>query len=329
MPRFPLTRRLAYALMSTWGFLCGAHAVAAEANVMCPVEAEAATHSWSPDSRRLVFATPDDEIKILSARFGKANPMSTEAISGHPVWSPKAERVAILRSEGAEDSDLAYASLYIWDGSGASSVRVLASGLSTHLVPVWSPDGTRLLAQSSDDDLVTVNAATGDKKLVYDRENGNPVGLKGTPAWVSNSEVIYQVGAGALFIANVDTGAVKRFKGPGPYVAFQAQANGDIWALVIVDKKPQLTLLHDGKVIRTIEAPIKSFSGPNSAGKIAAQMYSNGGLRLIDITTGAITALTQNDSDAAPVLSPDGRAVGFSRQDPVTEVMQLCVATLP
>jgi Tol biopolymer transport system component len=329
MPRLPLFRSLALALIGASSALSPLQAFAAErteAGVICPVEAAPASHSWSPDSRRIVFAGADGGINFLSVRFGAANPMTETPFVGHPIWEPAGDRIAVLQPEGASDSDLAYATLYMWSPA-ASKPAALAGGLSARMIPIWSPDGARLLAQTVDGDLITIDSRSGAKKLIFDHDTGDKAGLKGQPAWVSGNEVIYQVGAGALFIADVDTGALKRFKGPGSYTAFHPTSDG-IWAALIEDKKPLLTLLQDGKVIRTIAAPVSTFSGPNPKGKIAAQFYAAPGLRLIDAATGLAAVLTQNSGDSAPVLSPDGKAVSFSRRDAATDAVHLCIAVL-
>lgn len=323
-------RHLALVPAAICGAMFAEPAVAATADTAtCPVEAVAGSHSWSPDGSRITFASADEGIKILATRFGVATRIMGEAFFGLPMWSPDGNHIAILQSDQLEDGGPPFATLYVWDTSGIAAPAPTASGLSSELRPVWSPDGTRMIAASIDGSLIIVDARTGDKKIIHERRSNTRPRITGEPAWMSAEEIIYQIGRGDLYIAHLETGAVRRLIGSGTYTTLSPQPNGDLWASTHKSKRSQIILLRGNSIALTINAPVTHFSGPNQRGLIAARFLPNGGIKLIDSGTGIVTPLTTHEGDTGAAFSPDGGTVAFTRQDAGAEATYLCIAPVP
>jgi Tol biopolymer transport system component len=100
-------------------------------------------YSWSPDGRRIVWATVESKgergaIHVVDANGRNAHRLTwSRALDARPVWSPDGRRIAWMRISGNRPR--------VWmmrpDGRGA---RPLVSGALDSGQPAWSPDGTRL-----------------------------------------------------------------------------------------------------------------------------------------------------------------------------------------
>ena len=114
------------------------------------------TLSWSPDGRRIFYATSGDRLPRLvsmSVDDGRIEPL--EGVSGHaPSWSPSTNRLAYLQvEEPPEISPRVRTTLVIVEGGqhhrypNAALLQGFSNGLTA-----WSPDGRRvalLAAQSN------------------------------------------------------------------------------------------------------------------------------------------------------------------------------------
>jgi Tol biopolymer transport system component len=105
--------------------------------------AETGDYAWSPDGRRIAWASVDAHgargaIHVAGANGKKARRLTwSNALDAHPVWSPDGRLIAWMRISGNRSR--------VWvmrpDGTGAHPLlsRRLESGQ-----PAWSPDGTQL-----------------------------------------------------------------------------------------------------------------------------------------------------------------------------------------
>jgi Tol biopolymer transport system component len=108
------------------------------------------TLTWSPDGKRIFFATPGDQLPRLvsmSVDDGRFEPL--EGVSGHaPSWSLPTKRLAYLQvEEPPEISPRVRTTLVIVEGGQHHRYPIdpaaLLQGFSNGLT-AWSPDGRRV-----------------------------------------------------------------------------------------------------------------------------------------------------------------------------------------
>jgi Tol biopolymer transport system component len=101
--------------------------------------------TWSPDGRRLAYATAAGELFTVAANGGRQRPRRVGRFSdaSSPVWSPGGRRIALLRRR-------------LWtirpDGTSARRITSVVtrgfcqvdSGSAPSCSPMWSPDGRKL-----------------------------------------------------------------------------------------------------------------------------------------------------------------------------------------
>jgi Tol biopolymer transport system component len=101
--------------------------------------------TWSPDGRRLAYATAAGELFTVAANGGRQRPRRVGRFSdaSSPVWSPSGRRIALLRRR-------------LWtirpDGTDARRITSVVirgfcqvdSGSAPSCRPMWSPDGRKL-----------------------------------------------------------------------------------------------------------------------------------------------------------------------------------------
>jgi Tol biopolymer transport system component len=127
------------------------------------------TPRWSPDGKRLLFASDRDgnrEIYVWDIEQAPAgqvggqltNLTQNEAPDWQPAWAPDGERVAFssYRDENWE--------VYTVRADGTEPTR-LTDDPASDFSPTWSPDGRKILFASrrrGDADLFTIDVATGE-----------------------------------------------------------------------------------------------------------------------------------------------------------------------
>ena len=105
--------------------------------------------AWSPDGRRIVFASTrdgDPEIYVMNADGSRAQRLtSTPGRDAHPSWSPDGKTIAFQspRLEG-------HTRIFLMDADG-SNQRPLTNNRGFCGVPSWSPDGKQIAFQCTDD----------------------------------------------------------------------------------------------------------------------------------------------------------------------------------
>jgi len=120
--------------------------------------------SWSPDSRRIVFATPN--LDIVNVVTGAQRRLGDSGVN--PVWSPTGTTIAFGVGGGLYSIKP--------DGSGMAHIASVVGEVGS---PTWSPDGTRI-AFDTPDDLYVVDAAGSHLRLLL---AGSPAGGPGHPSW--------------------------------------------------------------------------------------------------------------------------------------------------
>jgi Tol biopolymer transport system component len=105
-------------------------------------EGENTVPSWSPDGRRLVFASnrnsPDGshgDLYVMDAQGRHVHEVTfSGALDFPPAWSPDGRTIAFTRSDG----------MFVMNAGGTRLHEVVSSSGGETAWPSWSPDGTRI-----------------------------------------------------------------------------------------------------------------------------------------------------------------------------------------
>ena len=140
----------------------GIYVVGADGSSLVRVVDAVAEPAWSPDGRRLAFATEDGVYAINADGSGRTRLADGSERTSAPAWSPDGTKIAFVSPE----ERLLY--VVAANGSGAATVPLLDFDPNDDLVafpventPVWSPDGRRIAFVSWDgngDEVYAVNA---------------------------------------------------------------------------------------------------------------------------------------------------------------------------
>lgn len=246
-------------------------------------------------------------IAAVTASFASATPASIV----------KNGRIAYTYSYGSEE----YGQIYAANASGTGRVYV-AQGAN----PTWSPDGKRLLIESStggDRDLYTLNAdGSNVKELTFS------IGVDQDGAWSpSSTRIAFEsnrnnLSGADVFVMNADgTGQTRLTSGvgfngdpawspDGTQIAFTSDSGGtkDIWVMDADGSRPrQLT-----NAVRTDENPQWSPDGTKIV--FDTDRTENGNLDVWEMNADGSDQhplITSPALDALPVFSPDGTQIAF------------------
>ncbi|HES58137.1 MAG TPA: hypothetical protein ENO21_01760, partial [Firmicutes bacterium] len=127
---------------------------------------------WSPDGGWIVFTAGGTEsaegnLWIMPAAGGEPVRI-TEGGGHHGNFSPDSRLIALDAAAGSI--------VQVVPASGGAAIRVVPAGIDVEHSgnPCWSPDG-RLLAFRANEDLCTVELATGEISTVFHRDGFKPM----------------------------------------------------------------------------------------------------------------------------------------------------------
>jgi Tol biopolymer transport system component len=172
--------------------------------------------AWSPDGTKIAFTSDRDangEIYVMNADGSSPTRFTNDdAWDGDPIWSPDGSKIAFVSGSWL-DGDWQISTMNA-DGSGLT--RLTNDGYASDCCLKWSPDGTRLLFQSTRDGgvfrLYVMNAdgagVVGLVPLV-----GGPIcpGLpcSGVADWSPDGAKIVWGGSGGIYVVNADASGAR------------------------------------------------------------------------------------------------------------------------
>lgn len=150
---------------------------------------------WSRDGKTLLFASmrdgADHELFVVNADRSQRRQLTSNTVEDVlPAWSPAHTRIAFARETGRNDP-----SIWIMSASGANQHRL---GVGAH--PSWSPRGSRLAFERRGVVYTMTNSGRDVRRIT---EGGRPV-------WAPRGRTIALVRDTELFVADADTGSVRR-----------------------------------------------------------------------------------------------------------------------
>lgn len=254
-----------------------------------PTAARAAQNAWpqwSPDGRRIVFASMrDGDWEIYTMAPDGTDPRRLTHSPGrdaHPWYLPDGRRVVFQSPRGHSAEDRV--DLYLMDTGGANPVRLVASSRGFNGVPVPSPDGRWIAFQRG------VRDASG--------------------AWAWDLYVVDTAGRGERRLtANAWSSQVPTWSPDGRRLAFYADAQGRDQLYLLDLRSGAVTPFAPSAA--TDDAP--AFSPDGAVVAFVSTRDGPRDLYRVDVATGVVTRLTTGlDVWAQPSWSPDGRRILFS-----------------
>lgn len=160
--------------------------------------------SWSPDGRRLAFAsarestTPTNQIFVMNSDGSGIRKLTTSTeTSLEPRWSPDGNKLAFVREEHGN------LEIFIMSSDGSEQVN-LTKDPADDFDPAWSPDGTEIAFAST---------RGGAPEIYFMNPDGTNVTKFGpglTPAWSPDGSKIALVHLGGIYVVTLADGSAEQ-----------------------------------------------------------------------------------------------------------------------
>jgi Tol biopolymer transport system component len=283
--------------------------------------------SLAPDGRTIVYVTEDRDgrVDLFSGRVSGGSPVrltDDAAYEGAPRISPDGEQVVFTRRRSRDSAP----EICIVPTLGGAATCVITPGAAA----VWSPDGTRFgflrrVGAGQPVELVSARIDGSDLRVLLRADSGYP--FLRHPAWSADGAdlaIVRGLGgiSGEIWIVPAAGGAPRKLSDEGPTVFSESPFfTPDGRGLVYSSNRGGATNIWFRSLGRAAPVQLTSGAGPDespSAALDGSVAFVNSRWRnTLDVHSldgGALrTLLTHAPFLWAPVYSPDGRTIAFTR----------------
>jgi len=279
--------------------------------------------SFSPDGRRIVSGSTDNELKVWDAETGQ----ETLTLKGHSDWvtsvsfSPDGRRIV----SGSNDD-----TIKIWDAeTGQETLTVEGHTWAVSSV-IFSPDGNRIVSGSWDKSLKVWDAETGRETLTLKGHSDYVRSVSFSPDGrriVSGSE------DETLKVWDAETGQeMLTLKGHSDYViGVSFSPDGRRIVSGSNDKTPKVWNAETGQEMRNLEGHTDSVTSVafSPDGRRIVSGSNDETLKVWDAETGQLALTLEGHSDyvRSVAFSPDGKRIVSGSTDKTVKIWDISLLT--
>ncbi len=242
-------------------------------------ERNAFSVDWSPDGKKIVFMSRNEEnsISLYDLVTKQIRQLTTGQWDGDPRWSPDGGQIAFRRV--SSDGDGSVGQLYVMNPDGTNALQLTRD---SPFFASWSPDGQQLLYVSEDSphDIFVIDADGANRRQLTDTEF-----CESTPSWSPDGQRI-------AYLAAPD--------GVANIYLMNSGGGGTVKLTDSTDDFGQIAWSPDGEWIATIG----DIGVLNNYWQEIYLVHSDGG-QITELTN------TRGVNESLPLWSPDGKYVAY------------------